>query len=427
MARAVDRSFAGRRHGAPAFAIPATCEPGEKPPHIILIHQESVVPPSVVPGVTYDKSLDSLFLSYDGKMHPLRVETYGGASWLTEFSILTGVSTFSFGGMRTFVHSMMSGKIRDTLPQTLARCGYRNIAFFPGDKNFVSYAKFYTAAGIPEILDIRDMKGTRINERDKFFYGKALDVMGEHFKVSRQPLFTFVLTMATHGPFDRIYSPEVQVPGGGPGTNPEMNEYLRRLAMARMDYDYLVSELKSRYPGERFLVVHYGDHHPVATRSYLGQADVDRPQDVRLPKDSIGYQTYYAVQGIGYQPPPLPEVSILDVPYLGTVLLDAARLPLSDANRERKRLMSVCGGRYYGCEIARRDPGLPPAAHRFGTSRRPVGEPRATTVSGTASIPPRRREHGSMRVCVLWAAACPTSRDGRYRRSTPSARRRSND
>ncbi len=96
--------------------------------------------------------------------------------------------------------------------------------------------------------------------------------------------------------------------------------------------------------------MHYGDHHPVATRAYLGQADVEQPQDMPLPKDSIGYQTYYAVQGIGYNRRRFPGVEMLDVPYLGTVLLDAARLPLSDANRERKRLMSVCGGRYYGCQ-----------------------------------------------------------------------------
>ncbi|MGQ0673405.1 MAG: sulfatase-like hydrolase/transferase [Hyphomicrobium sp.] len=335
--------------GAPLFTIPKSCRPDEKPPHIILIHQESVVPPSLVPGVTYDQSLDPLFRSFDSQMHPMRVETYGGASWLTEFSILTGVSTYSFGGMRSFVHSLMSGKVRDTLPQALARCGYRNVVLFPGDKNFVSYAKFYAAAGMPEIRDIRDMKGSRINERDRFFYGQALDVMGEHFKSSRQPLFTYVLTMATHGPYDRTYMPEVDVPGGGPGTNAEMHEYLRRLSMARADYDGFVADLKRRFPKERFLIVHYGDHHPTATRAYLGQGKVEHPQDVVLPRDSIGFLTYFAVQGINHLPPPLPTVDVLDVPYLGTLVLEAARLPLSDAALERKRLMTVCRGRYFGC------------------------------------------------------------------------------
>src|SRR5262249_60115499 len=59
--------------------------------------------------------------------------------------------------------------------------------------------------------------------------------------------------------------------------------------------------------------------------------------------------TYYAVDAIGYRPPSLPALDVLDVPYLGTMVLDAARLPLSDAFRARKRLMLLCNGRYSSC------------------------------------------------------------------------------
>ena len=48
--------------------------------------------------------------------------------------------------------------------------------------------------------------------------------------------------------------------------------------------------------------------------------------------------------------PTLPQFETLDVPYLGTVMLDLAGLPLSDSHRERKRLMELCKGRYYGCK-----------------------------------------------------------------------------
>ena len=53
-------------------------------------------------------------------------------------------------------------------------------------------------------------------------------------------------------------------------------------------------------------------------------------------------------------PPPLPNVETLDVPYLPSVILVAAGLPLSDVARERLRLMMHCDGRYHGCsEIPR--------------------------------------------------------------------------
>lgn len=335
-------------HG-PAFRLGAACQPLLRPPHIILIHQESIVQPELFAGLGYDKSVDAMFRSVDGRTRRLRVETYGGASWLTEFSILAGVSTYSFGGMRPFVQSLMQGRIHDTLPEALQRCGYRNVVFYPMLRNFVSNDRFYKAIGLGEIFDLKDQGARTVNERDRFYYANALDEIGRHVAHSRQPIFTFIQTMAAHAPYTFTYLPDVNVAGGGPGTDPEMHEYLRRLAMARLDYAYLKKELARRFPGERFLIVHYGDHQPIATRSLLGQQRESEAEDVVLPQDSLGFLTYYAVDGVNYVPPPPPQLDALDVPYLGLAVLEAARLPLSDSFRERRRLRAVCRGRYHGC------------------------------------------------------------------------------
>jgi len=332
------------------FAMPAECATTAKPPHIILIHEESVVPPGHFPALRYDHGVDRLFASHDGKVHRLRVETYGGASWLTEFSVLTGLSTRSFGGMSQFVQPLMAGKLRDTLPEALGRCGYRNVVFYPLMRNFVSNAKFYASVGLKELFDAEDQGAATDNERDRFYFGNALEEMTRHLQKSRQPLFTMIFTMATHSPYGTPYMPEVDVPGGGPGTDPEMSEYLRRLAMARIDYDEFRREIARRFPGERFVIVHYGDHHPVATRTLLGLDNKLDAEDISLPQESPGYITYYAVDGINYQPPALPAVETLDVPYMPVVILNAARLPLSDSFRERQRLLAACNGRYFTCE-----------------------------------------------------------------------------
>jgi phosphoglycerol transferase MdoB-like AlkP superfamily enzyme len=213
------------------------------------------------------------------------------------------------------------------MPEALARCGYRNVVFYPMMRNFVSNAKFYTAVGMPEIFDYKDQGAKRFDERDRFYYENALKLMDRHIRLSRRPLFTFILTMAAHSPYDDRYEPQVDVPGGGPGTHPEMHEYLRRLGMARMDYDYLRSELQRRYPDERFMIVQYGDHQPMATRTMLGYTDAYDPEDMLMPIDSPGFITYFAIDGQNYRPPPLPDVDTLDVPYLGTLILEAAGLP----------------------------------------------------------------------------------------------------
>jgi hypothetical protein len=170
-----------------------------------------------------------------------------------------------------------------------------------------------------------------------------------HLKASRKPLFMFIQTMSAHWPYDYVFHPEVQVPGGGPGVDAEMSEYLRRVSMAKMDFDYLKAELVRRFPNERFLIVHYGDHQPMATRMLLGFNSDTEAEDVTLDPDSIGYLTYYAVQGVNYRVPTLPQLDTVDVPYLGTLVLDLAGIPLSDSHKERKRLMYLCNGRYNSC------------------------------------------------------------------------------
>lgn len=329
--------------------IPAACEPGEKPPHIVLIHQESIVQPSLFPTLTYDKSVDAMFKSQDGHTRKLRVETYGGASWLTEFSILAGVSTETFGGMRQFVQTFMVNRLRDTLPQVLQRCGYRNVVFYPMLRNFVSNDRFYSSIGLSEIFDLKAQGARTAQERDRFYYANALAEMQRHVSSSDEPMFTYIQTMSAHWPYDVTWQPSEVVPGGGPGTNPEMHEYLRRLSLAKRDYDFLIAELRRRFPEQRILVVHYGDHHPSASRTLLGYDENADFEGFKVDPNSPAFKTYFAVDGINYRVPALSNHAATDVAYLGTIILKSAGLPLSDAHRERLRLMELCEGRYHSC------------------------------------------------------------------------------
>ena len=294
---------AGASASGPGLGVSAPCEPRSRPPHIILIYQELVVPPSHFPSLSYDRSIDPFFHSYDGRLRKLRVETYAGASWLTEFSVLTGLSTYSFKGMRQFVQQVMAGKVRDTLPQALARCGYRNVAFYPMLRHFLGVGKFFEGVGLFEIFDAKDQGAKLPNERDRFYYANLLAEMDRHVKSSNQPLFAYVETMATHGAYDYVYMPEVDVPGGGSGTDAEMHEYLRRLAMARMDYAFLRAELVRRFRGQQFLIIHYGDHQPTATWALLGFEKGTTVEKVMQSENAAALTTYYAIDAVRYQPP----------------------------------------------------------------------------------------------------------------------------
>jgi hypothetical protein len=267
---------------------------------------------------------------------------------LTEFSVMTGLSSYSFGGMRLFVQRLMTGKINETLPNILAKCGYRNVMFYPMLRTFTGAERFFKSVGISDLRDAKDQGATRASERDRFYYDNALEEIAHHVEASRAPLFTFIETMAGHWPYNYSFEPHMEVPGGGPGIHPEMHEVLRRLWLSKIDYEHLVGELKTRFPRERFLIVRYGDHQPMATRMLLGYGECTEAEDVLVGRGSIGYQTYFAINGVRFVPE-FASPGLLDVPYLGTVLLEAAGLPLSDAHVGRNRLKRLCDGRWFDC------------------------------------------------------------------------------
>ncbi len=341
---------APRAAATSTFTIPSRCDVAARPPHIILIHQELVVQPSLFPALRYDQSVDPFFKSDDRSP----AQAAGGNLWR---GVVADRVLAARGRFDPFVrrHAPVRPDLHPEQAEGYAAAGVEPVR--------LSQCRVLSAAQELRLqrpllqLDRADgdlrPEGTgrqdRAGARPVLFRQRHGRDGSPLRGVPQRPLFTYIQTMSAHWPYDFKYEPEVDVPGGGPGTEPEMHEYLRRVSMAKMDYDYLLAELRSRFPDERFLVVHYGDHHPMATRTLLGYKDETEAEDVILDRDSIGFITYYAAKGVNYRVPALPHYETLDVSYLGTVMLDLAGLPLSDSHRERKRLMSLCRGRYYDC------------------------------------------------------------------------------
>src|SRR5262249_4250609 len=62
----------------------ATCAPTGKPPHIILVHDESSFDIRVAPGIKVPVDYGPHFRSFDGKERHFIAESAGGPSWYTE-------------------------------------------------------------------------------------------------------------------------------------------------------------------------------------------------------------------------------------------------------------------------------------------------------------------------------------------------------
>src|SRR5260370_23402381 len=83
--------------------IGETCQTAGKPPHIIMVHDESSFDITAVPGIRVPPDYRRHFESFDGRIRSFTVEGAGGPSWYTEYNVLAGLSARSFGCFAYFV------------------------------------------------------------------------------------------------------------------------------------------------------------------------------------------------------------------------------------------------------------------------------------------------------------------------------------
>ena len=224
-----------------------------------MIHDEFSFDIRQADGVKVPPGYGSHFKSFDGKARTFLAESNGGPSWFTEYNVLAGLSSRSFGRFSYFVTRIASGRVERGLPLALRRCGYNTLSLYPAYRRLHERAQFPGHHRHPAFLDARDL-GAKDVEPDSFFYDKALKLMAQQPPAT--PLFTFVYLAANHFPWETKFRPDLMPSWRNPGNEPVVDEYLRRQAMSADDYAAFVAGLKKKFPAQPFLIVRYGDHQP---------------------------------------------------------------------------------------------------------------------------------------------------------------------
>ena len=325
-----------------------TCQPAGKRPHVILVHDESSFDIRVVPGVKVPADYGPHFRSFDGKERRFLVEGAGGPSWFAEYSVLTGLSSRSYGHFAYFVTRVAAGRVQRGLPQAMRRCGYRTFSLYPALGAFMSARSFQKTTGVERFFDSNDL-GARKLEPDSFFYEAAARMIGH--ELADGPMFMFVYLAANHYPWNYRYRPDLAPEWRDLGNSPEVNEYLRRQTMSFRDYADFLARLKRDFPGESFLVVRFGDHQPDFARFILEPGLDDDGIAQRLTVyDPRYFTTYYAIDAINYGPADLSSaLDTLDAAFLPIVVQEAAGLPLDPSFAEQKKILERCRGLFYAC------------------------------------------------------------------------------
>jgi hypothetical protein len=328
-------------------------------PDIIVIQHESIFDPRVF-GLPVDPTVEAFLSPKNGLHGTLNVDIFGGGSWQSEFSLLTGLSSASFGSNAYFLFKRGVGRFHNSLPNSLTALGYRTMLTSSCRRSFLNYDEFYRSIGISERIFTDDFHPPFDVGRFEATYSDALFLeaaLGVHMKKvtdDAAPRFLYALTNFNHGPHNR----KLVTPGRfeserafAAASLPDAcyAEYYARLAETAVTWNRLKSELADRFPGRPMLIVHYGDHQPVMARRI--EAKIKLPTDPRRQ-----FRTFYAMETLNDNsdrmiPGRGPD---LDIAFLGTVALQQAGLPLDEIFATRASLLKHCGEAYFASPSERK-------------------------------------------------------------------------
>jgi phosphoglycerol transferase MdoB-like AlkP superfamily enzyme len=330
------------------FAAAGACQPAAKPPHIILILDESSFDIRKAPGIKVPSGYGGHFNSFDGKERSFIVEAAGGPTWFAEYSVLTGLSARSFGRFAYFVTRIAAGRVERGLPHMLKRCGYHTFTLYPARSAFMSARSFQTTTGVENFRDSKDL-GAKGVEPDSFFYDQAAQVIAREGK--KAPLFIFSYLAANHFPWDYTFHPELTPDWRKLGNPPHIDEYVRRQGLSERDYAAFLARLRHDFPDESFMLVRFGDHQPDFAERIIDPSLNEWQIADRLDNyDPRFFTTYYAIDAVNFKPVDVSSaLGTLEAPYLPLVIQEAAGLPLDPTFAEQKNILQRCRGLFYGC------------------------------------------------------------------------------
>jgi phosphoglycerol transferase MdoB-like AlkP superfamily enzyme len=325
-------------------------------PNIVIILRESAVIPAEIRGMNVANIAADRFRSFDGKTHRMRVETHGAGSAYTIFSVLTGISTEAFGGLKTLSVDFARKQKPFSLPMFTNKCGYQTMAVTTGIDGYVLAQPFYESIGFDSYSDLKSAIAENAGDSsDRAIYKSLL----QRFKSAdlEKPVFAYVDTTASHYPYIDPLRPEQNVREADAIPDPQIKEYVRRLLIAETDLDEFVAQYKLQMgPNQRPLVIlDFGDHQPPFTTSLPG-----RPGFVNEDKDSDDEHliTWFRIRSWGTTLKPVPiDHPLVDAAFVGDWLVRALGLSVTGIYSQRSEFMDHCKSRYWQCdkgEYARR-------------------------------------------------------------------------
>jgi phosphoglycerol transferase MdoB-like AlkP superfamily enzyme len=334
--------------------------PPQRRPDIVAVLEESTFDPHMLTACQ-SSLCDARMFHADANTIAngwLDVHTWGGGTWTSEFAFITGLPHTLFGPAGLYAPFNLAPRIRFTLPRLLDADGYRTIGIYPTDGDFMNGRDAYRDYGFDAFYGGGEL-GLDWDSTDSDVF-KALEhvIAIERPKAHGKPLFVFALTLYQHGPhmaplkdnpapydqplFVGRLAPDDKVLDDWLNLN--LTNYLQRLSSSDTGMTQLEAYLRNA--GRPALLLHFGDHQP----SFGGAINALAKSVPPAVADSQ-YVTYYMLKGFNL-PIHREHYPVLDIAYLGSLLLDSAGLPRDPFFTANTLLRDRCAGHDLDCHNA---------------------------------------------------------------------------
>lgn len=314
-------------------------------PDIVLLLQESSVDPKVY-DLPEGVKLPELFMfQQDANVvahSPMRVQTFGGGTWLSEFSALTGLNSDDFGSQKSGVFYFVVDHLNHGLFKEMKANGYYTVVLTPFNKGAYHSGHAYETLGVDRIIQPQEL-GYPGKLQDNLWTISTEDILKYVKEIlekeTDKPVFIFSLTMYEHGPYKEGHSDDYGIKDklDNKEAAGEFSHYMEKIVHSDASIRDFVSFMEKRQRPLMFL--YFGDHQPGIS---LNQYKSTFP--------TPAYLTQFTLRDNLKAATPINVGELTDISFLGGILLERANLKISPFYEANIKMRHLCDGKLNDCE-----------------------------------------------------------------------------
>ena len=279
----------------------------------------------------------------------MRTHTFGGKTWLSEFSMLTGLVPDDFGARRSLVFNNVSPKVTSNIVTLLKANGYTTVALMPTPKRFYGAGRTYAALGFDRILTLRDfheydnVKGDEWDIADSDRMSEAArKLITDHRNSANhdKPIFVYMLSVHEHAPYSDKTPIDYNLEHSGLSKKlaAKFTHYVNKLRQLNIGVTAMDQYLAaSKHP---MLFTYFGDH-----QAYY--EDDSPPYRYNLPKPDL--ITQFQIRS-NFGPKTLPRLPLTDIAFVPSLVVDYAGVKKDKYFEALSAMRRLCEGKLEDCD-----------------------------------------------------------------------------